>query len=267
MLELAVVLGVTLLVALGPLLLWRRLLGPRQMVRRLVICCAIAFIPVVIATYRFINARGVMAFGRSIERVETDARVVALTFDDGPLPGATERVLEHLRATGGRATFFVNGEPADKHPELVRAIAADGHELGNHTWSHMRLVGRSVDVVRSEIERTDEVLHRLGWEPTPLVRAPYGKKFLIFPWVLDTTHRRHVTWDVEAEADPAVAADSKAIVRTVLEQVRPGSIILMHVMAKSRAPSLEAVPELVRELHARGYRTVTVSELLADRVP
>ncbi|WP_410871039.1 polysaccharide deacetylase family protein [Nocardia sp. A7] len=208
--------------------------------------------------YVLMNSRTYQVAGRLVDRVDTDEKVVALTFDDGP----TARTPEVLRVLGESrvpATFYLVGEDLAAHPEYGAAIVGAGHELGNHTYSHRRMVLVSGDTVRDEVERTDTEIRRAGYQGPITFRPPYGKKLWALPRYLADHDRTTVTWDVEP--DSAGGASREAIVGDAMGKTRPGSIILLHVMYG--AESLAAVPEIVNGLRAKGYRFVTVSELLA----
>jgi peptidoglycan-N-acetylglucosamine deacetylase len=213
-------------------------------------------------SWRLSRSRSVQLFGDMVTRVETEERVVAITLDDGPHPARTFEVLEMLDELEVRATFFVTGHELERAPEAGRAIVERGHELGNHSWSHQRMVLRSPRWVRREVEATDSLIRAAGHRGEIFFRAPYGMRLVVLPWYLARTGRTTVLWDVEPETDPAVAATAEGIVAHVVERVRPGSIVLLHVMYESRATSREALPALVWELRARGYRFVTLGEIM-----
>lgn len=215
--------------------------------------------------WRVSDLRGWQAFGRIVPRVETDEKVVALTFDDGPTPAGADSILSLLDSLGVRASFFVNGSSLAERPDVGRRFVAAGHELGNHTWSHPRMLLRSQAAIRREVEPTDSMIRLAGHTGPIFFRPPYGKKLFGLPWYLRRTGRTTVTWDVEPESFPEVDGDADRIAAHVLERARPGSIILLHVMYPSRAESRRAVPMIVHGLRQRGYRFVTVSELMAAR--
>ncbi|MGF0317647.1 polysaccharide deacetylase family protein [Nocardia fluminea] len=208
--------------------------------------------------YVLMNSRTYQVAGQLVDRVETEDKVVALTFDDGPT-ARTPDVLRTLAQSRVPATFYLVGEDLAEHPEYGAAIVAAGHEIGNHSYTHRRMVLVSGDTVRDEIERTDAEIRRAGYPGPISFRPPYGKKLWTLPHYLADHDRTTVTWDVEP--DSAGGASREAIVGDTLAQARPGSIILLHVMHGQE--SLAAVPEIVEGLRARGYRFVTVSELLA----
>lgn len=213
--------------------------------------------------WRVSDLRGWQAFGTIVPRVEVGEKVVALTFDDGPTPAGADSILPLLDSLGVRATFFVNGSALAERPDVGRRFVQAGHELGNHTWSHPRMLLKSQASIRREVERTDSLIRAVGHAGAIHFRPPYGKKLVGLPWYLHRTGRTTVTWDVEPESYPEIDGDAERMAAHVLERARPGSIVLLHVMFPSRAASRRAVPAIVAGLRARGYRFATVSELMA----
>lgn len=207
------------------------------------------------------KSRGFQFYGGLVNRVETSEKVVALTFDDGPT-GNTGQVLEVLDRAGVKATFFVMGSDLEKYPEEGRKIAAAGHELGNHSYSHKRIVLKSPSFIKSEIERTDRLIREAGYTGEIHFRPPFGKKLVLLPYYLRQYNKKTIMWDVEPDSFPEVAASSDKIIEYAAARVRPGSIILLHVMNDSRGESVRAVEGLVRALRNEGYTFKTVSELL-----
>lgn len=217
----------------------------------------VVVLAIVAGLYVLMNSRTYQLTGTLVDRVETDEKLVALTFDDGP----TERTPEILRMLADLqvpATFYLVGDDLAAHPEYGAAIAAAGHEIGNHSYSHPRMVLVSGDTVREEIERTDAEIRRTGYQGPITFRPPYGKKLWSLPNYLADHDRTTVTWDVEP--DSAGGATREAIVADTMAQTRPGSIVLLHVMHGSE--SAAAVPEIVTGLRAQGYEFTTVSDLV-----
>ena len=212
---------------------------------------------------QFARARTVQLFGRLVARVDTPDSVVALTFDDGPVPALTDSLVAVLRARGVRATFFVTGRELAAAPAAGRALVAAGHELGNHTYSHRRMVLASPAAVRREVERTDALIRAAGARGPIYVRPPYGAKLVALPFYLWRTGRTTLMWDVEPDSYPEVAASPERIVAHVLARVRPGSVVLLHPWYRARATSRAAVPLLIDSLRARGYQVTTAGGLLA----
>jgi peptidoglycan/xylan/chitin deacetylase (PgdA/CDA1 family) len=230
---------------------------------RLALVGLVAVAAVAGATWRLSKSRHVQCFGGLVTRVQTSEPLVALTFDDGPLPGSTEEILGILDAAGARATFFVVGEQLAAYPEEARRIVAAGHELGNHTYSHRQMVGLPYAAVAAEIEETDALIRAAGYSGPIAVRPPYGKRLLTLPYYLWRHGRPTLYWDVEPESYGEIAGDSGRIAAYVLDQVQPGSVVLLHVMGDNRAATRAAVPAIIAGLYQRGYRLATVSELLA----
>lgn len=204
-------------------------------------------------------------FGGLVDRVETNQPIVALTFDDGPTPGHTQAILRELDALRVQATFYLNGDAMARNPALAAQIVRAGHQLGNHSKTHSRMVFMSPGAIRNELAFTDRLIREAGYLGEIDFRPPYGKKLFVLPWVLRQRGTRTVTWDIEPESGLGPRPPASDIVHNVLAQARPGSIILLHVMFDSRATSLEAVPGIVEGLRERGFRFVTVSELLAAK--
>ncbi|MEV7555758.1 polysaccharide deacetylase family protein [Amycolatopsis sp. NPDC089917] len=212
-----------------------------------------------------VNARTFQFYGGLTHRVDVPDKIVALTFDDGPDPAGTAGLLDGLAAAAVPATFYLTGRELERNPDLGARIAAAGHEVGNHSYSHERMVFVSAETVASEIERTDALIRRTGYRGEITFRPPNGKKLLALPRYLAEHQRRTIMWDVEPDSYPDVAAGASGIVEHTVEQVRPGSIILLHGMYQSRATTRQAVVPLVERLRGLGYRFVTVSDLLARR--
>lgn len=216
----------------------------------------------VAAVWRLSSLPDLQVFGEIKSQALISEKVVALTFDDGPTPDKTNQILQILAEQQIPATFFLIGQEVQQHPYLVRQILAAGHQVGNHSFSHQRMIFKSPAFIAAEIEQTDTLLRDSGVDGVIYFRPPYGKKLLILPWYLMKHHRVSVTWDVAPENFPKIANDPQALVDFTVQQTRPGSIILLHVMYDSRQATMQAVPEIIRQLKAQGYRFVTVHELL-----
>ncbi len=216
-----------------------------------------------VGLYGLMNARTFQLFGGLTYRVDTEQKVVALTFDDGPSDKAPsiEQALATLKVP---ATFFLIGSEIEKHPGVAEQLAAHGHQLANHSYTHSRMVFVGADFVASEIERTDALIRAAGYGGDIVFRPPYSKKLYQLPRYLADHGRKTITWDVEPDSDSSDPAsdDPNAIVRTTLDQVRPGSIILLHPWNADHDADLAALPGIVDGLRAKGYRFVTVNELL-----
>lgn len=202
-------------------------------------------------------------FGELIYQVDTEQKLVALTFDDGPTPHYTAGVLQLLDLYQVKATFFVTGADTQRYMTQAKQIVAAGHQLGNHSWSHQRMVFMSLDEINRELEGTDQQIREAGYQGEILFRPPYGKKLVLLPWYLAKTHRTSITWDIAPETFDEDSEDPQTMAAEVLEQVKPGSIVLLHLMYKNREASRAALPLIIKGLKEKGYRMVTLSELLA----
>lgn len=212
--------------------------------------------------WRASKARCFALAGEVVCRVETTRKIVALSFDDGPTPEGVEEVLRELEPRGIRATFFLIGKHIERHPEAAARLTAAGMELGNHSFSHRRMIFRTAGTYDAEIARTDALLRAAGARRPSLLRPPFGKRLWGFPLAAERAGYGVVMWDVEddAEAHP----DPRDYARDILERVRPGSIILIHPMYRHSTTARRALPLILDGLAARGYRVTTVSDLLVS---
>jgi peptidoglycan-N-acetylglucosamine deacetylase len=228
---------------------------------------SIAIALVVVATLlaglrQLARSRTVQLYGRLVAEARPRDSLVALTFDDGPSDAVVDSLTEMLRARGAQATFFLTGRELAESPEAGQKLIAAGHELGNHSYSHDRMVLVSPERVREEVERTDSLLRAAGQRGPIWFRPPFGYKLVALPRYLAANGRTTVMWSVEPDSYSEVAATPEGIVRHVLDRVRPGSIIILHPWYPSRRTSRAAIGPLVDSLHARGYRVVSVGRLL-----
>ena len=220
-----------------------------------------------IALWQISRSRTFQFFGELIPRINTSQKIVALTFDDGPTVDATDQILAILAEQNIKATFFVIGADLERNLDQGRKIVAAGHELGNHSYSHERMILVTPSFVKQEIETTDKVIRDAGYQGEILFRPPYGKKLFALPYYLSKTGRKSITWDVEPESYPEIDANADKITAHVLSNTRPGSIIILHVMYPNRRESMKAVKTIVEGLKSQGYSFKTVSELLAAGSP
>lgn len=217
------------------------------------------------ALYLTSKSRTFQFFGEIIARVETDQKVVALTFDDAPSP-YSDSVLEILADKQVPATFYVIGQNLERYPEQGKAIALAGHELGNHSYSHQRFLLKSYAFVDAEIQQTNELIRQTGYSGEITFRPPFSKKLFMLPWYLARHHTKTVMFDVEAETYlPQSATDTEKrnfIVDHTLQNTKPGSIILLHPFCESCGSTRDAIGPIVDGLRAQGFQLVAVSQLL-----
>lgn len=186
---------------------------------------------------------------------------VALTFDDGPDPEITPRALDGLRRAQAPATFFVVGNRAVEHPELVRRIQAEGHEVGNHTWSHRPLTIGACNPV-SQVTRTEELLSELAPGSPRVFRPPFGFIGAQGGAALRRSDLVPVYWSiVPGDWDPI---SPQTIRQRVLSQVHPGAVVVLHA-GRSWHRAADAVESLVQDLREREYEVVPLSRMLESR--
>ncbi|MEV4559305.1 polysaccharide deacetylase family protein [Kitasatospora sp. NPDC049285] len=198
--------------------------------------------------------------GRCLWEARCERPVVALTFDDGPNPPHTGRILDVLDRYGVPATFFCVGLQALAHRAELERMAAAGHQIANHTWSHPYLPDLSRGELFAQLERTDEAIAlAVGGDGPRMFRPPYGSRSPeVLHWL--TEHGATVVlWDVEP-ADWSMPG-AEAISRAVLDQARPGSLILMHDGGGDRSQTAAALPAVIEGLLDRGYEFARVDRL------
>jgi len=201
-----------------------------------------------------------------VRRGPVSDHAVALTFDDGPDPVFTPRVLDILAQFGVRATFFVIGKRAERHPAIIRAIAEAGHEVGNHTYTHRPLWLLPPHQTREEIDRCTHVLTTILGKPPRYFRPPWGQSNLAAVRHSARVRQQWVLWSLRGEGWLPLAKP-EMIVRIVAQRLHPGVIINLHDgggFARTPARLVAALPELLRLIQKRGYRSLTLSELLAE---
>ena len=192
-------------------------------------------------------------YTRIEESLEPVAKKVALTFDDGPHPIQTRALLQVLRQHNVPATFFPIGLRASQYTNLLEEIAADGHQIGNHTWDHRFYAQSSAEHITHQLVTSDDLFQQVLGRRTTVFRPPGG----VLPRALDSVESHHVVlWSVDPQdwkhKDAAYIADH--VIRTTL----PGDVILLHDIYEA---SVESVPHIIRSLREKGYSFVTVDEL------
>ncbi|MGH9402253.1 MAG: polysaccharide deacetylase family protein [Terriglobia bacterium] len=207
--------------------------------------------------------------GRSLVRGPVGQKRVALTFDDGPTPPSTDRVLDVLKEYGVTATFFVNGRWVDRFPETLRRVQREGHAIGNHTYSHLFLYLKTPRRMAGEIDRTQEAIERVTGQRPRIFRCPYGVRWFGLFSALKRRGMTAVQWsdtgfDWKKENTPA------DIARKTLKNLSDGSVILLHDGCGAKqpgeadhSPTVEALPAIIKEAQKRGLKFVPVTEFLS----
>ncbi len=194
----------------------------------------------------------------SYRAFQVDEPYIALTFDDGPNPATTPRLLDMLKERGVRATFFVLGTRAAQHPDLLRRIVEEGHELANHSWNHPQLPKLTVAAAEKQITDTDDAIFNATGQRTAYMRPPYGamrgplqehlnKKFGIsfIYWSIDPLDWKN--------------RDPKLVHERIVTQAAPGAIVLAHDIHPT---TVNAMPQVLDDLIAKGYRFGTLSQMI-----
>jgi peptidoglycan-N-acetylglucosamine deacetylase len=201
--------------------------------------------------------------GITFSSVHVDGSYIAMTFDDGPSATLTPKLLDLLAAHHIKATFFVIGENVAEHPEIVARAAQEGHEIASHSWSHPNFAKMSDESARRQLQQTDDAIKKATGKRPTLFRPPYGSITAREKrWIHDEFGYDIILWDV----DPYDwKRPGPAVVRArILKETRPGSIVLSHDIHPG---TIEAMPSTFDELEAKGFKFVTVSELIRMATP
>ena len=230
------------------------------------------------ASYEALEAPGNQLFGRTIVAGAPTVREVALTFDDGPNPPYTNRILDVLRRERVPATFFLVGRAVVAYPDTVRRIVREGHAVGNHTWDHGHLIVESPGTVRSQLVRTSDAIERVAHVRTTLMRPPFGARDFAVVAAAHSLGYRVVMWSVPLPKDWDQPGDA-TIAKRVVDNVSDGSIIVLHdgnrgllcgrdprlpANTCDRHQDVAATREIIDTLRARGFRFVTIPQLVSD---
>jgi peptidoglycan-N-acetylglucosamine deacetylase len=196
-------------------------------------------------------------------RVNVDGPYIAMTFDDGPSPETTPRLLDILKQRNIKATFFMIGQNAEHNPAIVQRILAEGHEIGNHSWTHPQLSKLSDDRVTEEINKTQAAIkNACGYTPV-ILRPPYGAiTARQKQWIEQQFGLSVIIWTVDPFDWKRPGAS--VIEQRILAGARPGAIILSHDIHKQ---TVDAMPATLDALAAKGFKFVTVSQLIAMNKP
>ena len=203
-------------------------------------------------------------------RVNTEEKVVALTFDDGPSAVWTPQILDELKKAGIKATFFMVGKHVKQYPEIAKRVAREGHEIENHGYDHKVMIYYKTDELKKEINDTEKVIRDVTGQTTKYFRPPKA-------WLTSAEKQKIkemgygiVLWSLNSK--DWVTFHDKQITSYILRQIKPGEIILFHdsggvfnTEGGDRTQTVKTIPRLVRKLQEKGYRFVTISELSGGR--
>ncbi len=190
--------------------------------------------------------------------IKTTEKVLAMTFDDGPSPTLTPKLLDILKERNIKCTFFLIGQSAARHPDIVRRILAEGHEIGNHTYTHISLTSRSDAQIRTELQKSEDTILKIAGYRPRLIRPPYGAtNKRIDQWIYNDFGYSSILWSVDPQdwRRPGVSV----VTSRLINGAHPGAIMLAHDI---HPPTITAVVPMFDQLLAKGYRFVTVSQLM-----
>lgn len=199
----------------------------------------------------------------SYNRCNVEGPFIALTFDDGPHPQLTPKLLDLLKARGVRATFYLIGKNASAHPDIVARMAAEGHEIGNHSWNHQAFPKLPAARVATELRDTNAVIEQASGKPPATFRPPYGATTTALNHrIAEEFAMKVVLWSVDPQ--DWKYRNSARIASHIIENTKPGDIILAHDIHPT---TIAAMPKVVDALLAKGFQFLTVSELIARDRP
>jgi peptidoglycan/xylan/chitin deacetylase (PgdA/CDA1 family) len=228
---------------------------------------ALAIIGLSLAVFTVFFDQAVLVRKGTIYQASGSHKIVALTFDDGPSPVWTPKILDELKTAGVKATFFMLGAYVAKYPEIARRVAAEGHEIENHTFDHHVLIYYSMEELEKEIKETEAVIKNVTGQTTRYFRPPKA-------WLTGEEKKKikemgyeTVLWTLNSK--DWVTFDDKYMVRYIVAHIQPGDIILFHdsggvfnTEGGDRHETIKTIPRLVKRLEEEGYRFVTIRELL-----
>ena len=203
----------------------------------------------------------------TIYRVGSAEKLVALTFDDGPSPVWTPKILDELNNAGVKATFFMLGEHVAKYPEVARRVVKEGHDIGNHTYDHHVLIYYTMEELENEITCADNVIKEVTGVTTRYFRPP--KAWLTPDEKIKVKQMGYkiILWSLNSK--DWVGFDDKYIVNYILRNIRPGDILLFHDSGGAfsseggkRKQTVKSIGKLVEKLKEKGYKFVTITQLL-----
>lgn len=208
-----------------------------------------------VGTYKLMNARTFQIFGGLTNQIETNEKVVAITFDDGPTKNV-EKILPLLEKYNAKATFFVIGNELEQNMDLGKEIVKAGHQIGNHTYSHQRMIFKKPSFIQQEINKTNQLIEETGFTGDIDFRPPNGKKLFFLPYYLNKDGIETITWNLEPDTFYTLVSEK---VSYVTDHVEPGSIILLHPMYDET--ELDTLEQILKSLSEKGYQFLTVNEM------
>ncbi|AOY75894.1 polysaccharide deacetylase family protein [Clostridium formicaceticum] len=233
----------------------------------LAVTCSIMIVFMGLFIYRMVLTRQInsdkVEYGSEIVwNGPTDQKIVALTFDDGPHPRYTPKILDLLKEYDIKATFFVLGKHVERYPETVKRMIAEGHEIGNHTYSHINVRESSKEKIEEEFEKTQRAVFSLTGVKPQFFRPPFGFYNEATVGIAREAGCKIILWSTHQDSKDWSNPGIYKIIETVLTKTQNGDIILLHDYVEGESQTLEALKEILPELKNRGYSFVTISQVI-----
>ncbi|MFH0855525.1 MAG: polysaccharide deacetylase family protein [Candidatus Omnitrophota bacterium] len=235
--------------------------------RVFIVLAALLLIVLAIASFCVFFDEAVIVRKNTIYRVSSPEKLVALTFDDGPSPVWTPRILDELNKAKVKATFFMLGEHVSKYPDVARRVVREGHDIGNHTYDHHVLIYYTMEELENEIKYADNVIKSVTGVTTRYFRPPKAWLTPDEKVKVGQMGYKVILWSLNSK--DWVRFDDKYIIRYILRNIRPGDIILFHDSGGTftseggdRSQTVKAIGRLVEKLKDKGYKFVTITQLL-----
>ena len=205
----------------------------------------------------------------TLYRAKVPEKIVALTFDDGPSPEWTPKILDELKEAQIKATFFMLGDHVQRYPEIARRVVAEGHEIGNHTYDHHVLLYYKKDELEKEIKEAEKTINNVTGRTTRYFRPPKAWLSSREKRKIEEMGYKIVLWSLNSK--DWVTFHDKQITAYILKRIQPGDIILFHdsggvftAEGGNRKQTVKAISRLAKKLKEKGYRFVTISELMGE---
>ncbi|OJJ15701.1 hypothetical protein BKI52_38110 [marine bacterium AO1-C] len=197
-----------------------------------------------------------------LHQIQTSEKVIALTFDDGPAKGRTPALLKLLKDKQVKATFFMLGANIKKYPTIAQQVHNEEHLIGNHSYSHPRMILKSPGFIKSEILRTEKLIQSLGQKDVKYFRPPYSSKFIVLPLVLSSMNKTLVTGTYDPPAEYGSPYNAQKVANQVIKNAQPGSIVYLHDGKKGDVLAfVKSVEIIIDQLHKQGYRFVRLDQI------
>lgn len=217
----------------------------------------ILFLVIVFYTFQYSRSWENAFFIDPFYIIETNEKLVALTFDDGPSATRTLPLLDLLEKNNIEATFFKLGENIEKYPDIAMEVYKKGHLIGNHSYDHPRLIFRSPSFIKEQIAKTDQLIKLTGQKNVQYFRPPYSSKYLILPLVLKSMNKILVTGTYDPPSQYTLPYNAEKIAKEVIENIKPGSIVYLHDGRDDyHEEFIRSVGLIISGLRAKGYRFI-----------